>query len=162
MMHTKPVLFAVLFALLFSTIFCLRLWRAERQAELHTAHLLKAAGKRDWTKVAAFLDDSYADQWGHDKSSALDDARQALAQFFSLTITGRELAADANLKRASVSTRLRFDGSGTAIAQEVARRVNSLQSPFTFEWRRKSWKPWDWKLVRVDNAELQIDRNFGF
>jgi len=35
-------------------------------------------------------------------------------------------------------------------------RVAELKEPFSFTWRQVSWKPWDWKLVRVDQPELEI------
>ena len=38
----------------------------------------------------------------------------------------------------------------------VKERVSSLTTPFDLEWRRMSAKPWDWKLVRVSNAELAL------
>jgi hypothetical protein len=38
----------------------------------------------------------------------------------------------------------------------IKERVNSIPAPFQLEWRRVSGKPWDWKLVRVSNAELVI------
>ena len=164
MMRTKLCIGAAIFAIIFAAIFCVRLWQPEHQALLHTEHLLNAAGNRDWRKVAAFLDDSYTDRWGHDKASAISDARTALQQFFSLRLAsdpGVPLTIHLNGERAEVTMRLKMEGSGTAFAQEVKRSINSLRAPFTFEWRRKSWKPWDWQLVRADNAELQIDKNTG-
>lgn len=160
-MRTNLCIVAVIFTIIFDGIFCLQLWQPERQADLHTRHLLKAAGDRDWKKVAAFLDDGYADRWGHDKATAIGDARVALQQFFSLALTGESLTSEMREGRGIVSARLKMEGGGTAFAQEVKRAVNLLRTPFVFEWRRKSWKPWDWQLIRADNAELQIDRNFG-
>jgi hypothetical protein len=34
--------------------------------------------------------------------------------------------------------------------------VNSLESPFEFEWKRGATWPWDWKLVAVRNPALEI------
>jgi hypothetical protein len=34
--------------------------------------------------------------------------------------------------------------------------VNALREPFTMTWRKKSWKPWDWELIRVEQPELRI------
>ena len=44
-------------------------------------------------------------------------------------------------------------GEFTTLIEE---RVNSLPAPFELEWRRRSSKPWDWKLVSVRNPSLEI------
>jgi hypothetical protein len=43
----------------------------------------------------------------------------------------------------------------------VKERVNSLTTPFELQWRHISRKPWDWKLVRVSNPELDIPAEFN-
>ena len=55
-------------------------------------------------------------------------------------------------KQAKISV----DGDNSEIMALIKERVNPLGSPFELEWHRKSAKPWDWKLVRVSNAELTI------
>ncbi len=160
-MRIRFYIYAAMFALLFAGLHCFRLWQPERQIVLHTEHLLKAVGKRDWTGVARFVDESYADRWGHDKASAIGDARDAFQQFFSLSIAPESPSGVADRTRGVVTARLKLGGSGTAVAQSVKNYLNGLHAPFTFEWRRKSWKPWDWQLVRMDNAELEIDKNLA-
>jgi len=34
--------------------------------------------------------------------------------------------------------------------------VNSLESPFEFEWQRGATWLWDWKLIAVKNPALEI------
>jgi hypothetical protein len=34
--------------------------------------------------------------------------------------------------------------------------AGDLREPFTFDWQQRSWKPWDWVLVRMEHRELQI------
>ncbi len=38
----------------------------------------------------------------------------------------------------------------------VNERVNTLETPFELQWQQQSGKPWDWKLVAVTNAELEL------
>ena len=38
----------------------------------------------------------------------------------------------------------------------IQTRVNSLDTPFEFEWQRGATWPWDWKLVSVRNPALEI------
>ena len=37
------------------------------QVRLHTAGLIKALERRNWSKVEHLLADNYSDRWGHDK-----------------------------------------------------------------------------------------------
>ena len=65
---------------------------------------------------------------------------------------GREIAEERILPRvyegiAKVIEHHRLAGDLTILA---------TAAPFELEWRRQSAKPWDWKLVRVSNASLEI------
>jgi len=137
-------------------LFCLRLWQPERQILKHNEHLLKAASNRNWTRLAAFIDEKYSDRWGHDKASALSDSREVLAQFFVLDLTGESPECSANGLTGTVSCHLKMSGRGSPLADAAMNEINGLQPPFTFQWTRQSWKPWDWKLTRVDNSQLNI------
>jgi hypothetical protein len=113
---------------------CLWLWQPERQLLLHQAHLRSAVERHDWAKIRIMVDPDYADRWGHTRDTGIEEARQALG---------------------TVTERWKIDGTGTEFAPMVQERVNALQTPFVFTWKHGSWKPWDWTLVRVDNAELE-------
>jgi hypothetical protein len=149
-------------ALITIVLRCLWLWQPERQLLLHQQHLRAAVEKHDWGRVAAMLDAGYADRWGYTRETALADARQWLGQYFVLTITaepaGDQLTADGG----TVTERWKLDGSGTEVAAMITDRVNAVDSPFVFQWKHRSWKPWDWTLVRVDNPELQIPRDLSY
>ena len=155
-MNIKSTLPFVCLAFVVLLLFCLRLWQPERQALMHNEHLLKAASKRDWTRVSAFIDEKYSDRWGHDKTAALADAREILSQFFILDLTGESPECSAGSGSATISCRLKMTGRGSPIADAAMTEVNALQTPFSFQWTRHSWKPWDWKLARVDNTQLNI------
>lgn len=136
-------------------------WQPERQVRLHTSHFLKSVERRNWDSAKNFLADDYTDRWEHNKESAVGDAREAFRQFMFLTIENRidscEMAGDQATARAVI----KVSGNGGPVAQLVMERVNTLSGPFTFEWRKASWKPWDWQLTRVDHPELRTER-FGF
>ena len=121
-------------------LFLLRLWQPERQILKHNEHLLKAASDRNWTRLALLIDDKYSDRWGHDKTSALSDAREVLGQFFVLDLTGESPQAGADGMTGVVSCRLKMAGNGTPLAGAAMDEVNALRSPFTFQWTRKSWR----------------------
>ena len=43
----------------------------------------------------------------------------------------------------------------------LSQRVReAITKPFELEWRRTSAKPWDWKLARVSNPDLEIPAGF--
>lgn len=143
-------------------LYALWLWQPERQVHLHQKHFVDAAESRNWRRFGAFIDANYADRWGHDKPFVIRETSEVLRQFFVLTIQREDDAADAGNGSGTISQRLKLEGDGTPIAQYAMRAVNSVATPFVFEWRQKSWRPWDWKLVRAENAELRISGGFDF
>ncbi len=102
-----------------------------------------------------FVAPDYGDDWGDDRARLLTRLRLAGRFFFDLTITASEAQTQVNPPQGSWRARIRLSGRGEAAA-EITTRVNSLTSPFVLQWRRESWKPWDWKLVRVTNESLEI------
>ena len=55
-----------------------------------------------------------------------------------------------------MSERWSIDGTGAGATEEIKEAVNAVHEPFVFQWKHGSWKPWDWTLVKVDNAELNL------
>ena len=136
---------------------CLWLWQPRCQLLLHQENLRHAIEARDWSRVESLVDPHYSDRWGFTRETGMQEARQWLGQFLSLTVTadaaGDQLTPDGGI----VTERWKLDGPGvTEAAGMVKDRVNSLQSPFVFQWRHASWEPWNWTLVRVDNPGLNL------
>jgi hypothetical protein len=52
--------------------------------------------------------------------------------------------------------RITLKGRGGPFADMAMGRLDELKQPFSFTWRQRSWKPWDWKLVRIDQPELEV------
>lgn len=140
-------------------LYLLWLWQPGRQLLLHQRHFLAALEKRDWDRVTSFFDEGYGDRWGLDRQSAVRMTSEVLRQFFVVEILAEDLQGSVDSRHGVVYARIRLDGEGNAIAREAIHRVNALRKPFRFEWRHASWKPWDWRLVRVDQQELRIPRN---
>ncbi len=138
------------------------LWQPERQVRLHTTHFLKKVERRNWDGAGAFLAADYEDRWGHDKAGALGAARDVFRQFLFLTIENRTDAVQLAGNRAETRTVIKISGRGGPLAELVSERVNTLRGPFVFSWRRASGKPWDWRLVRIDHPELNVERGGGF
>jgi hypothetical protein len=149
---------AALASLLLATIAwrCFWLWQPERQLLLHQASFRAALEKRDWNRVRDLMDTGYADRWGYTRDTGIHEARQYLGQFFALTINAQLVSDQLTATGGTVTERWQLDGTGTEIAGMIEQYANTAHEPFVFEWRHRSWEPWDWALVRVDNAELNL------
>lgn len=137
-------------------IYTAALWQPARQVQLHQANLLRAVEKRNWERFASFMADDYSDRWGHDKEFVVRESREVFRQFLFLTVRQEVRATTILDQKGTVVARIELTGSGGPLANVVRERVNALSEPFTFRWRQRSWKPWDWQLVQVDQPELDL------
>jgi len=141
--------------------YCIRLWQPERQVALHQRHLLDAVEQRRWNALREFLADDFEDAVGHNKASVLMESRELMRHFFVfLTIEDHDTTIllnppdDGGRATGEVRTLLRIDGRGTALVDEIKRRVNANQDRFEFRWRKKGWKPWEWELIHATHPLL--------
>lgn len=149
-------------ALMVVGLYATWLWQAERQVRLHTVHFLKAVEGRNWDKVRGLVAEDYSDRWGHDKENVMTDARSVFGHFLFLTIQAEPGPATVGDSGADIRVPVKIAGQGSPIAALVMERVNSLRDPFLFAWRQRSWKPWDWQLVRIDHPQLEIEGDRAF
>lgn len=132
------------------------LWRPERQVRLHTAHLLSEIEGKDWRAVGGFVGDDYRDQWGNDRARALERTRAVFSYLPKARIETSGAQVRTGDRRGYWKGKITIRGGSNEFATAIEERVNSLAEPFELEWRRRSSKPWDWKLVGVRNPELEI------
>jgi hypothetical protein len=144
------------------TLWVLWLWQPERQVRLHTTHFLRKVEQRNWNGAREMMAGDFQDRWGHDQSSALEDAREVFSQFLFLTIENRTTDCVISANEAETNTVVKISGRGGVGAQLVMERVNSLHQPFHFHWRKSGRTPWSWELTRLDQPELSIDPNVSF
>jgi hypothetical protein len=137
-------------------VWLLSRWQPERQVRVHTETLLAAAESRNFKKFASLLADNYSDAWDNDKARVLEGAQQVFRNFLALEIKATEMEVDEADSIGRAACRITIRGSGGPIGEEAMMRVNALKRPFTFTWRQRSWKPWDWELTRVEQPELQV------
>ena len=133
-----------------------QLWQAERQVRLHSEHFLQQIEKRNWSAAADFVAAEYHDDWGHDRKEMVARLRIVLRFFSSLRIDAGTPQVSADTPAGWWSAKVRLEGGGSEYAPEIVQRVNQLSEPFVLHWRRQSWLPWDWKLVRVSNPSLDL------
>ena len=136
-------------------IYLFRLWQPERQIELHNAHLLARIEKHDWKIVGEFIGDTYQDKWGNDRTLLLQRLPQVFRTLGNTQIEASDVAIRREEGRGYWTARIVVKGTGE-FADFIQARVNSLETPFEFEWQRGATWPWDWKLVSVRNSTLEV------
>lgn len=139
-------------------VYLVQLWAPARQVELHSLHLADALEDHDWAQLDEFVDQEYEDQWGHERPLLLARLRQMLSStrnFRVLINESRARAADDG-QEGDWRARVTVDADPGELTDLFKERVNGLEEPFDLRWRKKSWKPWDWKLVRVTNHSLEL------
>ena len=107
-------------------------------------------------KSATFLDPSYTDQWGHDRNTLLARLRQVLPYARHLRLHPEQVRIVAARDAGEWRARITLEADPNEVSTIIRERVNSLEEPFTLQWSQVSWKPWDWRLVRVTNPGLDI------
>lgn len=133
-----------------------QLWQSDNQVRLHSEHFLEQIAERDWSGAGDFIAADYRDDWGHDRKEILNRLHLVLRIFSSLTIEPGNPQVSAAAPSGWWSAKIRISGSGSEFAPEIVERVNGLTEPFVLHWQRQSWRPWDWKLVKVSNPGLEI------
>lgn len=143
-------------------IYLFQLWQPDRQVHLHSVHLATALEQKDWDDVSQFLARDYADQWGQDRETVLMKLRQVLHYARNLRIDAQQTITSAADSEGRWIARIRIEADDNEVAGFIKNRVNVLEEPFELNWRRQSWKPWDWQLVRVSNPALELPTGSGF
>ncbi len=135
----------------------MRSWlQPERQIPRAQARFLSAIESRDFGAMSAMIAADYRDRWAHDRATVIARCREVFGQFATLTIEreNRDLHVDGD--RWLLSEKIRLKGLGGPLAMAAREAMNALREPFVTEWRRRSWKPWDWELKSVAQPEIEL------
>jgi hypothetical protein len=143
-------------------LFLLWLWRPERQIRVHSEHLLRAIEHKNWTSVGDFIATDYQDQWGNDRARLLQRTREVLRYLRGLRIEASNVVMRTEGRAGYWTAGIKIDAEPNELTAAVKEHVNALSTPFELEWRRLSKKPWDWKLARVSNPDLQLPAEFDW
>ena len=143
-------------AALASGLYCLRLWQAERQIARHTENLFHKIEQKNWSAVAGFIAEDYRDQWQQDRALVLERVRLILgnSRHLRLNVSDAEPKIDNGV--GVWRGRITIESDDSDLIAVAKQQLNSLTASFELRWRHASGKPWDWKLVRVSNPELEI------
>ncbi len=135
----------------------LRDLRPSHQLEKQNARFLQAMENRNWKAVGTFIAEDYKDYWGLDRQTLVKASQEVFGQFFVVQIAAHDPKVSLTGRDGIITCRIQVGGSGTPLATEVISYMNDLKGDFQFAWKRKSWKPWDWKLHSVRQNEIQFD-----
>lgn len=141
-------------------VYLFQLWQPERQVELHSLNVIRALEKH--AALEDFIASDYVDQWQQDRTMVLARLRQVLAFTPKLKISALGAAATAQDREGNWSARITIEAEPNEWTTLLKERVNTLDQPFELRWRKQSRKPWDWKLVRVNNPALELTRGSPF
>jgi hypothetical protein len=147
--------YAGLVVAMLCAIYLVRLWQPQRQIELHNTHLLAQIEKHKWKAVDEFIGDTYHDQWGNDRKLLLRRLPEVIGALGNAQIEAEDIAIRRQEGRGYWTAKITVKGTGE-FADHIQTRVNSLETPFEFEWQPGATWPWDWKLVSVRNPALEI------
>lgn len=121
-------------------------------------HLIKTIENRDPTALQALLADDYQDGFNQDRAQVSALFSTVTGQFISLSIRREHPAAHVDSDRTGHTEALiRINGHGTPIAEMIVRGSANVTTPTTFRWHRRSWKPWDWQLISIDNPAVRTE-----
>ena len=147
------VLISIVAAVVISVLF-VRYWAPQRVVERQQAALIVALERRSAKRLDRLLAPDYRDQWEFDREEAKLAIQDIGSQFFVLTLLPVEPETNVTGDTAEVSLRFNASGNGGPLAHEVIRKANQLKTPFIFIWKKQSAWPGDWKLTRIENADL--------
>jgi len=131
-------------------------WRPGRQVRLHQQHLQEAVENRNWKKVAGFVAENYSDSWGQSKAIAMQRLPDAFQDFIACGVLAEGASLEWKNGACAFKARIHIVGSGGPLSQLVIQEMDNLRQPFEFQWRRQSWKPWDWALAGVSQPEIPV------
>ena len=127
----------------------------QSQVEAQQKRFVRAVEKRDWAAVMDLMDPSYEDQWKLHRAAALNLAHQVLSGFLILNLDWHSQAIKIDGDQIQAQGSFQLTGSGAGMSSEVVNRAAQIHQPWTFIWKKTGWKPTDWRLVSISNAELE-------
>lgn len=86
----------------------------------------------------------------------LSRLKEVLHYLRNLRIDDGELLVRANGRGGEWRGRITLQADANEVSESVKNRVNALETPFELRLQRHSGKLWDWKLVGVTNAGLEL------
>ena len=127
----------------------------EAQVRAAQAKLIEAVEKRDWSKLERLMAPNYADAFGHNRETALQDGRKYLSGFFTLILKTDQITIRAAKGQGIVTMVIRLEGNGIGYSQLISGHVNQFTEPWAFHWSNTGGWPWEWQVNMIHHDELR-------
>jgi hypothetical protein len=117
-------------------------------------HILDLAESRNWDAIIECMALEYEDQWSQNRTDSVGLAEQVLTGFITIDIEWETAEVTMNGNVAKIRGTARLQGRGVGASELVKDRVNALQEPWVFTWRKDGRGPKGWKLLSLRNHGL--------
>jgi hypothetical protein len=128
----------------------------ETQVQVAQQKFLAAVEDRNWKKVQSMLAIDYADSYGLTQETAPAAAAEILNHFIFLTLKTEIQPFQPLPTTAEVRVRIQMEGQGLGLGSMVMARVNAMQGPWAFQWRKDGPWHWNWKVTRIHHPDLHL------
>jgi hypothetical protein len=156
--------FAIAAFLLFAFLTGWVIWqlRPARVLAKRQAALIEGIEKRSASRIGRLVSEGYSDRWGFTREDAVEAVLDVGSQFFTLILTSSDQEMNVDEDWAVIQVRLELSGKPVGpVGNEATRRLNQLEPPFEFTWKKESFLPTSWKLVMIENSGLP-DELYGY
>lgn len=126
------------------------------QLENRMGTLLKGIEARNARMYLGVVSESYADEWKFTSDQITRAFDDVSAQFLTLKI--EPMAPVWTIGDTEATCEMTFKVSGkpvTPIGELILSEASSIKTPFRFKWRKEGWGAWTWKLIAVENTEIE-------
>ena len=145
----------ILAAAIFIVSFVVWQTRPVRVVTKKQADLISGIESRNVARIRRLVSDNYNDKWDFDADDVAEAVVDVGSQFMTLVLTPEEQGLLIEDGEAVVSVRLTVSGNAVGPAGgEVTRRINRLEEPFLFTWKKETFLPSSWRLVQIHQSEL--------
>jgi len=144
---------------LFCGLFLIWLAAGEAGAAAYANAFSSSRGEK-LSAVSDLIGSDYRDPLNHDRTIVIERMRDVTRYLRGMRIVTKEPVIKIDNRNAVWTAKITIEGEAGEAMALVKERINSLGAPFELQWRRISGKPWDWKLIRVSNPELQLPSEF--
>ena len=157
--NTRWIIIAAISSLLLVVVLVAFQMRPSAQISKRQASLIEGIERRSPPRIQRLLAKDYGDRWGFTSEQLVESMVDAGSQFMALVVTPvNQSVVFGEGGEATVSARVILSCKPVGpVGNEVTRQINQLKEPFVFVWKKQSFLPSSWRLVRVDNVALPDD-----
>lgn len=156
----KVIILAALVVVISLVIgFCVY-WAPERTVLRKQTALFKAAEGKKIGRLKKHISHDYHDRWGFSGDDLAESIMDARNQFLAMSVLRSEEQESLVVSggEANFETLIEIGGTPSGPAGLGARqRINQLGKPFIFTWKKESFLPSSWRLVRLENEAVPDD-----